>query len=217
QEPWPAGAFQDPEVYSTREEDNADTVAIGDVTGDGRPDAVVANGHYAYDLIAFAQQPDRTLVETARLSQRVGPGSDDPTAGPVDTVAALGDLDGDGDLDAAATGNIDIALFHQSGGALHGPTDAGVGGALTLELADLDGDGLADIVASATGAAGVSVYRRTKSDPTYRGGPVQLADGSKPLPADEIEVGDINSDGRPDIVGFAVRTVQIYEAHADGT
>lgn len=210
QEPWPESAFDEPEVYPTGESADADTVELGDVTGDGRPDAVVATGRTAYQLVVFAQGSDRSFAEARRLPLRSG--SADGLY-PGEPTVALGDADGDGDLDAVATGN--TSVYYQHDGALHGPVDAGIGPpTLRLHLADLDRDGVAELLASPSGS-GLSVYRRGE-DGLYTGGEVALADGSRPWTADEIEVGDVNSDGRLDIVTFIGNTIQLYEARADG-
>jgi hypothetical protein len=93
------------------------SVAIGDVTGDGRKDVVLSTGSWAnpqYDwkLLLYRQLADGSLAAPERFS-------------PVWKVAvqgvAIGDLDGDRRNDVALATDLGVNIFHQRRGTLTRP------------------------------------------------------------------------------------------------
>ncbi len=166
--------------------------AVADLNGDGLPDIVVANrfeghganyvclnrghGRFDADCIAFSQEPATTITPA--------------------------DFDHDG--------RIDLVVPHRDGGQSYvylqagkkgfpelrrvpfGPADATI---RMAEVADLDGDGLLDIV-TIDERRGVAIYFGQRGG-TFSAG-VPLADG-KTVPY-ALAVGDLNLDGKIDIV-----------------
>jgi hypothetical protein len=134
-----SGALLPPVSYPTRGAytSRPDSVDVGDVTGDGLADVIV--GVEETGIEVFAQQPDGTL----------GMGLLYPTTDAF--KVRVGDLNGDGRQDVVGVGwGTDTAtVFVQNGsGTFDGPAVLAVShsGYEDLEVGDVTGDGLADIV-----------------------------------------------------------------------
>ena len=164
-----------------------ESVAIGDVTGDGRNDVLLATG-YDFDpendnrLFLFAQAEDGSLALDKKLD--MGPSY----GGPV-----IADLDGDGDNDVAIGSLIGIRFFAQEGGTLSpfvllpgAPVVAGV-----VEVDDVDGDGADDLVVNTESGVTALVQRAAGG---FDRVPVSA------LVAESLATGDLNGDGLSDVV-----------------
>ncbi len=183
-------------------------VALGDFNGDGRADVVTATGGSVpwptnHKLFVFTVGSQGEFHRTAMLdtdltvSNRSWPG------------LAAGDLDGDGHSDVALATDKGIDVYLQRDGALGERTLLGPAGAHQLEIADLDSDGLVDMVV--TGTSGVA-WLRGLGGGTFASG---IALG---VPQAEIEVGDVTGDGRLDVVGSSSpeSTLRVWPGRADG-
>lgn len=115
----------------------------------------------------------------------------------LDGAVAVGDLDGNGVPDLVVTragGDVLVAYGLPDGSYLPGDLlDAGVGDTSDLELADLNGDGLLDLVAA--GPLGVTL-RSGLADGSL--GPL-VAAGVGGLSAEAVLVTDLNGDGVGDL------------------
>lgn len=171
---------------------NATTVAIGDVNGDGIPDVLtygVADTMSPGGLVLRTGRPDGTLGMANLLST-----GDDFSC--VIGAIEIGDVNGDGRNDVVIDeGVCGIRVLHQNtAGSLEPAELQTIGGTTRVRLADLDGDGRFELLAAT--ASGVDIW---KADATGTLVPkATLSIG--PPSAKEIEVGDVNGDGRPDIV-----------------
>jgi hypothetical protein len=200
------GLFGPPLVINVPADVEAESVAIGDVTGDGRSDVIVGAWPHNLQLnaviLVYRQQADGKLGPAASY---LGGDRGDPLA--VD----VGDLNGDGRLDIAFSRRIDVGVMLQDSAGRLGAaqtlpaTQAGDTGQSVVAVADLDGDGRADVTGTGWATDGVDVW-------------LQTADGklapprSFPCPHrgfDDIAVGDLNGDGRTDIL---LAGVQSYDA-----
>lgn len=183
-------------------------VAIGDVSGDGRPDIVLA------DPLPPAR--GATLLEQGAGGAFLAPASI-PLPGDA-TRVALGDVDGDGLTDlvfrmflsqAGEVPSTELGIVYQEAGGVLAPAvtlspQTGLNTA-TLAIADYDADNLADVVEFFTPSSAAFTAKLTTLLQTLPGAfapvdtPLAGVDG-----LDGGVVADLDGDGRPDFasVGF---------------
>jgi hypothetical protein len=178
-------------------------LAVGDVTGDGRPDLVI--GHENYRVTVLAN--DAAGGFAAPVTYTVG----GTYAGPLFPSVALGDVDRDGDLDVLygntrtwdgnLTGHI-VQLRNDGTGALTRAADIPLvwysAGPADLATADLNGDGAVDIIGAAyDGRTADGVYM-IYNDGTGGFGPATRYPAGQITSA--VAAADINGDGRLDVL-----------------
>ena len=177
----------------------ADGLSVGDLDGDGKIDVAFVNLGYntfsvlrnttTTDTIGFAQRKQFTVFSRPRF-------------------ASIGDLNGDGNLDAAI-GNGTAGSFNFIGNSMNGsiPGNISFGGVKTyamantvdgVAIADLDGDGRPDIAATNSIANVVSIFRNTRAGAiTSFASKIDFTSGKGPQ---QISIADIDGDGKPDLV-----------------
>jgi hypothetical protein len=187
-----SGTFADPARYSA---DGYDTrkVALGDLDGDGDPDLVAAS--YSGDTPGYG----------VAVLLNNGAGFDPAQtfySGYNNRSLALGDLDGDGDLDVAVTGAKDYPTYTGflytllgDGSGTFTPLAAQVTGARPndLGLVDFDGDGDLDAVTANPNSEDSSVLLGA-GDGTFAL-PLGFGGGGDPW---AVATGDLDGDGRLD-------------------
>jgi uncharacterized repeat protein (TIGR01451 family) len=177
-----------------------EAVAIADVNGDGRNDVVVTTaGSTNHSLRLYLQTPSGELA-TAPVIHSV-------ISNPLSLD--VGDLDGDGRTDVIVGsspvpdpyngGHPRLTIFRQNAsGALEVAKVYINVNARRIAIGDFNSDGLMDVVGADPSFASVDVFLqnadRTWADPVTYGG---LLFGSPPP---QVAVGDVNGDGRDDVV-----------------
>lgn len=169
----------------------ATSVAIGDIDGDGD-----------MDLATASQNDDRIawLENSAGDASSWTPDSINVTADNAQSVA-IGDLDGDGDLDLASASYSDdtVAWYENSGdGSSWTPADitTTADGAQSVTIADLDVDGDLDVASASDLDDTVAWYENTAGDAS-----TWVATDATTA-ADEAQAvtdGDLDGDGDPDL------------------
>lgn len=181
------------------------TIRVADFNGDGKPDllgtARVGNMVVWYENPgkAFAQNWKRNVID----DKSVGPTHGQPI-----------DLDADGDVDVLMA----LGAFSAAGGIVWyenvGKPGKGtkwkkhvigaLPGAFEAFAADLNGDGLPDVVATAYGTGGKLVWFENPGDPKKTPWKMQVLKENWAR-ANQVIVADLNKDGRPDIIAAAER------------
>lgn len=180
-----------PQYYSWQEMPNGyreNGVATGDMTGDGKPDVVLARGVWGEAIsLGTMGAPSPTWSQPA-------------SGGIESTDAAMVDFDGDGRLDASFSkmntasptiGTVEVYRWSGSSFGLLWSTTT-LGPVSQLDWADLDGDGDADL-AVCLGTGQLRIY--TRSATTLMPHPINADD----LPCRRLEWGDYDADGDPDL------------------
>ena len=170
-------------------------VAVGDLNGDGLADVAatfsVAGSVVDYRLLVHTQGADgRLIVPPQTLALR-------GNLGCIPRTLALGDLNGDGRLDAAVgLGACGLELFLQNaqGGLEPGLPVAGAD-AHHIRVADMDGDGRDDIVGIGFSSGTATVWRQRAG-----GGFDVTAHPVDYGVSRDLSIGDVNGDGLPDIL-----------------
>ncbi|SDZ99401.1 FG-GAP repeat domain-containing protein [Microbulbifer marinus] len=176
-----------------------DDMVLGDINGDGANDIVVMSGQsYAFDNLAVVASDGEGGLQPAVFYDL---GDDELTQ-----AVTIGDLNADGLNDVAVTfgGNMpraSLAIFHQDGsGLLQAPQIlSSYEVPQTIHAADLNQDATDDLLVLHGGWYAIGVYEQEPAG--------TLADEvlfSVPYAShynrQGMDVGDINSDGIPDVV-----------------
>ena len=202
------GAFLAAQILQTG--GSGDAVAIGDVTGDGRADIVVADASVSdAHVILFAQSTTGTFsAPPVSLSIGANRGSNDVT---------IHDMDGDGRADIVMAVSDGVAILYDNGaGSFLSPVFVAAGiNPQGIAVADVDADGRPDMVVAnagysllgGTGGASVSVLRQTVAG-SFTSSSIAVPDG-----AVQPVIADLDHDGLPDI---GVLSFDFLDIDSDG-
>ncbi|HEX3622441.1 MAG TPA: VCBS repeat-containing protein [Acidimicrobiales bacterium] len=191
-----AGNFAPPVTATTQ---YTTELAVGDVTGDGRPDLVTTAWPVGPNSIeVFRQLPDGTFAAGVYTD----------AGGPPGTIA-IGDFNGDGRMDVAVSHYIDTGitilqiriLDQRPDGTLTSAGDISAYNAGPLRAADIDGDGRTDLVALYGGHAGILLQQgdgKLAPEQSY------AMPSENDYPSAGLVVADFTGDGRPDVAGANV-------------
>jgi hypothetical protein len=204
-------SFGSAQVYPFGLDSWLTSAAVADVTGDGLADALMTTGIHGagvpdadFRLLVLAQRPDHTLAPPQVLPTHA-------SSFRAPMRIATGDLDGDGDTDVAVAGDSGVDVFRQEGGTLGDPTLVATGGlAVDVRIADVDRDGHNDLVVSREDQAGIAVY------PGQAGGGFGSPTVIGTQGNGQIEVGDVNGDGLPDILTRLTFSFSVYAQTTGG-
>ena len=171
---------------------------IADLNGDGKPDLVVSG---ATGPIVWYRNPDWSPMTISRT-------------GASESGSAVGDIDGDGDVDVV----VGTTWYENTGGGRSWkPHDLGHGGTHDIVLADFDGDGKLDIAMRGETGSPVDVFFQNGVDSWAH---IRLDPG---FGRNGLDAGDLDRDRDPDLAvggrwlvnpgGRAARTASAWSTH----
>jgi hypothetical protein len=228
------GTFRAAANYGSGGQD-ANSVAVADVNGDGKPDLVVAN--------ECRSNSSECTSGTVGVLLGNGDGTFQPAvtyvSGGIEAYSvAVGDVNGDGKPDlvvanvsgnSATTGGVSVLLGNGDGTFQAAVTyDSGASNATSVAIAGVNGDGKPDLLVAnecsnsecTSGTVGVLLGN---GDGTFRPAVNYGSGGQYDL---SVAVGDVNGDGKPDLVvsnmcvssgDCSTGTVGVLLGNGDGT
>ncbi len=183
------------------------SVAVGDVDGDGKPDLAVVDSSSTVSVFR----------NTSAIGSVSFAASVDFTTGLGPSGVTIGDIDGDGrpDLAVANYNSSTISVFRNTGTSgtisFAAKVDFTTGlNPSSVAIGDVDGDGKLDFAVANYNSSTISVFRNTGTN-----GSVSFADkidfttGTEPF---IVAIGDVDGDGKPDfaVVNFGSSTVSVF-------
>ena len=181
---------------------NANISAIADIDGDGLPDIISS------ELSNLAIFRNTSTVGSISFAARVN-----FTAPANISGVATGDLDGDGKTDVmvsnsttsvSAWRNISTPGTISFGGRQDFTTP---GSATNIAMADIDGDGIMDIVCTSTTPNDLSVFKGTSVSGTISmGARSDFATGANDQ---YLTIGDFDGDGKPDVAVSSITSSNV--------
>ncbi len=171
---------------------NSNSVCLGDIDGDGKPDMAVANTGNNTVSVYRNISTSGTIVYATKV---------DFTTGSFPVSVVIGDVNGDGkpDLVVANQSSNTVSYFVNtsvSGTVNFNPkVDLATGSAPNMaSIGDIDGDGKPEIVVANISSSTISVFQYSFG--TYAPA-VNYSVGSNPM---SVTIGDIDGDNKPDLV-----------------
>ena len=206
---FPSSQVIDATVFATKVDFTPGTspyyAAIGDIDGDGKPDLVITN-NASNTISVFRNISSSGSIVAGSFATKV-----DFTTGTNPMGVTIGDIDGDGKPDLAVTngGSNTVSIFRNTStsgtitsSSLAAKVDFATGTSPSIiAINDIDGDGKPDLVVTNNGSNTASVFRNTSTSGSITTGSftakVDFATGSAPF---FVAIGDIDGDGKPDLV-----------------
>ncbi|WP_437723131.1 FG-GAP repeat domain-containing protein [Sorangium sp. So ce861] len=201
-------------------------IVTGDVTGDGRPDAVIAMDGVGSGVAVFPHDAERGFDTTG---QQVFFESPPPTLGVSSVSVAVGDMNNDGRQDVAATtqeytdGPMRVWILLQDDlGKLTAPQALLTiddhqyfltGG---LQIADLNLDGRSDLVVVNRNTAEMWSFLQT-ADGTFEAQPAPFPGTFQDIDGLVVGVTDFDCNGCPDVVGVQVDGLVVFRGRGCAT
>ncbi len=186
---------------------NPNSVAIGDIDGDNKPDLTTANSH-------------SNTVSVIRNTSSIGVVSFDSKVDFVTNTrpssVTISDIDGDGKLDLAvangSAGTVGVLRNTGSVGMVSFASKvdfATVTSPFSVNIGDIDGDGKPDLATTNFNDNSVSVLRNTSSSGIVSfASKVDITTGTNPY---SVAIGDLDGDGKPDmaVTNFGSNSIAI--------
>jgi hypothetical protein len=182
-------------------------IALGDLNGDGKLDAVVAN-ESGNNVSILLGNGNGGFSSPANISAPTQP-----------SAVALADVNGDGKLDVVDVGlgqtvvGVNLGDGNGNFGSLSTTTIPGHGS--SIAIADFNGDGKPDAVVSELAENSIVVLLGNGTAQFQA--PVTSFLGANTLPAG-VAIGDMNGDGVPDVIATtATSRAAVFTSNSDGS
>ena len=190
--------------YSVSPATGTSGVAEADIDGDGKPDLITVNaGNGTLNILRNTGSPGGFVS-----SSFSAPGASYP-AGTNPAYLAVGDLDGDGDLDIAvsdsSSGNVYVWLNGSTSGVIDSTSMTSIHVGTTpygIAIDDIDIDGKPDLLVAKKNVDSVSVLLNEISLPTVSFARTDFYTGSGTNPVEVRPEADIDGDGQIDVVAI---------------